>query len=386
MKKIIYKNFLRETSEFFILSSCAVTIIVWVIQAVNYLEFVTEDGHSFRVYFLYTLYSLPKIFSKLLPFMFFFSIFFTLIKYEEQNQTLIFWTNGIKRLTFLNVIIGYSLLFLLLNILFSLLIVPYTQDKARSFIRDSNIDYLPLLIKPKKFIDTVNKLTIYSDNKEENILENIVIKDSFSRTKSKIIYAKSGYFSEVNNDNYLTLNEGKILNINSGKINSFDFNKTQINLSNYTSKTTRTPKLQEVNTKQLLNCLFKPEENIPTLMPYHNFQYEVTSRLRFYCNDTLDLKKKISQEIFPRFFKPLYIPLLALISGFLLLKSKNSQGYSKHKLKIFILGVSVISISEISTKFYSISILENISIFLIPLLLFILFYFSFTKQFIFKIL
>ena len=136
MKKIIYKNFLRETSEFFILSSCAVTIIVWVIQAVNYLEFVTEDGHSFRVYFLYTLYSLPKIFSKLLPFMFFFSIFFTLIKYEEQNQTLIFWTNGIKRLTFLNVIIGYSLLFLLLNILFSLLIVPYTQDKARSFIRD----------------------------------------------------------------------------------------------------------------------------------------------------------------------------------------------------------------------------------------------------------
>tara|TARA_B100000242_G_scaffold272682_1_gene225776 strand:+ start:32 stop:1171 length:1140 start_codon:yes stop_codon:yes gene_type:complete len=379
MKKIIYKNFLRETSEFFILSSCAVTIIVWVIQAVNYLEFVTEDGHSFRVYFLYTLYSLPKIFNKLLPFMFFFSIFFTLIKYEEQNQTLIFWTNGIKRLAFLNVIISYSLLFLLLNILFSLLIVPYTQDKARSFIRESNIDYLPLLIKPKKFIDTVNKLTIYSDNKEENILENIVIKDSFSRTKSKIIYAKSGYFSEVNNDNYLILNEGKILNINSGKINSFDFNKTQINLSNYTSKTTRTPKLQEVNTKQLLNCFFKPEENISTLN-------EVKSRLKFYCNNTLELKKKISQEIFPRIFKPLYIPLLALISGFLLLKSKNSQGYSKHKLKIFILGVSVISISEISTKFYSINILENLLIFLIPLLLFILFYFSFTKQFIFKIL
>ena len=91
MKKIIFKNFLRETTEFFVLSSCAVTIIVWVIQAVNYLEFVTEDGHSFKIYFLYTIYSLPKIFNKLMPFMFFFSIFFTLIKYEEQNQTLIFF-------------------------------------------------------------------------------------------------------------------------------------------------------------------------------------------------------------------------------------------------------------------------------------------------------
>ena len=136
MKKIIFKNFFRETTQFFILSSLAVTIIVWVIQAVNYMEFVTEDGHSFKVYFLYTIHSLPKIFNKLLPFMFFFSVFFNLIKYEEQNQTLIFWTNGIKKITFLNIIIKYSFLFLILNIIFTLLIVPLSQDKARSYIRD----------------------------------------------------------------------------------------------------------------------------------------------------------------------------------------------------------------------------------------------------------
>ena len=105
MKKIIYLNFLKETSVFFLVSSVAVTIIVWVIQAVNYLEFVTEDGHSFQIYFYYTLLSLPKIYNKLLPFMFFFSIFFTLIKYEEQNQTLIFWTNGISKINFLKVIL-----------------------------------------------------------------------------------------------------------------------------------------------------------------------------------------------------------------------------------------------------------------------------------------
>ena len=103
MKKIIFKNFFRETTQFFILSSLAVTIIVWVIQAVNYLGFVTEDGHGFRVYFLYTLLSLPKIFNEILPFMFFFAVFFTLVKYEDQNQTLIFWSNGIKKSEFLNV-------------------------------------------------------------------------------------------------------------------------------------------------------------------------------------------------------------------------------------------------------------------------------------------
>ena len=374
MKKIIFKNFLGETAQFFILSSCAVTIIVWVIQAVNYLEFVTEDGHSFKIYFLYTIYSLPKIFSKLLPFMFFFSIFFILIKYEEQNQTLIFWTNGINKITFVNIIIKYSLLFVLINLLLSLIIVPMSQDKARSFIRESNIDYLPLLIKPKKFIDTVERLTIYSDKKDKNTLQNIIIKDSLTKTKSKIIYAKKGYFAEKDNNNFLILTDGKILNINNSKTNSFDFNETQFNLSKYTSKTTKTPKIQEVKTKDLFSCLVKEEVN-------NNLSNNVNKSLIFICNNSLDLKNKISQELFSRIFKPLYIPLLALIGSLLLIKSKNSQGFSNFKFKVFASGVIIISLSEITTKFYSANLNESFIIFMTPFILFILLYLFIIKQF-----
>ena len=375
MKKIIFKNFLRETTEFFILSSCAVTIIVWVIQAVNYLEFVTEDGHSFKIYFLYTIYSLPKIFSKLLPFMFFFSIFWTLIKYEEQNQTLIFWTNGINKQTFINVIIAYSFFFLVLSSIFSLYFVPVSQDKARSFIRESNIDYLPLLVQPKKFIDTVEKLTIYSDKKYEDTLENIIIKDSYTRKKSKIIYAKKGYFSEKEGNNFLILTNGKILNINEGKTNSFDFNETQINLSKYTSKTTKTPKIQEVNTKNLFNCLFDINKS----------KEKIENGFKFTCEKSLSLKNKISQELYSRVFKPFYLPLLALIGGLLLIKSKNSQGFSRYKFKIFMTGVIIISISEISTKFYSANIFESFFILMTPFILFFLFYLSLIKKLNWKI-
>ncbi len=97
MEKIIFKSFLREISFFFILSSISIALIIWVIQAVNYLDFVSEDGHNFKVYFLYTILILPKIFSRILPFMFFISVFYMLIKYEEKNQLLIFWSNGIDK-------------------------------------------------------------------------------------------------------------------------------------------------------------------------------------------------------------------------------------------------------------------------------------------------
>ena len=34
------------------------------------------------------------------------------------------------------------------------------------------------------------------------------------------------------------------------------FNKTSFNLSNYTTKTTTFPKIQEINTKILISCVF----------------------------------------------------------------------------------------------------------------------------------
>ena len=344
------------------------TLIVWVIQAVNYLEFVTEDDTALKFIFYIQSTVYLKFLVNYCPLCFFFN-FFTLIKYEEQNQTLIFWTNGINKLTFLNVIISYSFLFLILNSFFSLYVVPISQDKARSFIRSSNIDYLPLLVKPKKFIDTVERLTIYSDKKNKNTLENIIIKDSFSRSKSKIIFAKKGYFSENSGNNYLILTNGKILNINEGKTNSFDFNETQINLSKYTSKTTTTPKIQEVNSRNLFKCLLKKEEQI-----YDNVNSD------FKCRNKLSFRNKISQELLSRIFKPFYIPLLSLIAGYLLIKSKNSQNFTNYKFKIFTTGVIAISVSEISTRFYSSNVSESILLIMIPFVLFFLFYIFFMKK------
>ena len=375
MKKIIFKNFLRETTIFFLLSCSSVALIVWVIQAVNYLGFVTEDGHGFKVYFLYTLLSLPKIFNEILPFMFFFSIFFTIVKYEDQNQILIFWSNGIKKNEFLNILIKYSLIFLILQFILNVFLIPFTQDKARSFIRQSNIDFLPSLVKPKKFMDTVEKLTIYVDKKNElNEFENIVIKDTYNNSDSRIIYARTGSFSQLNDQNFLILNSGKILNINKGKTTIINFNKTQLNLSEYSSKTTKYPKLQEVNVFTLSNCLFQPKDQRTTIM------LQDKNEFRFQCSKGPKQMDNLSQEFFSRLFKPLYIPLLAIISSLLLIKSKNSIGYSRYKVKIFVLGVIFISFSEILTKFFSYNLDKSFLLMITPIIFSILFYILFFKQ------
>ena len=83
MNKLIYRKLATDVLSFFIVASLSITLIVWVIQAVNFLDIVSEDGHSLKVYFSYTILNLPRIFSKILIFIFFISAFYIINKYEE---------------------------------------------------------------------------------------------------------------------------------------------------------------------------------------------------------------------------------------------------------------------------------------------------------------
>jgi lipopolysaccharide export system permease protein len=66
---------------------------------------------------------------------------------------------------------------MLIQILFLTIVVPKSQEMARSNLRSSNVDYFEGLIKPKKFNDTIKGLTIYAQNKNpDGEFKNIYIK------------------------------------------------------------------------------------------------------------------------------------------------------------------------------------------------------------------
>jgi lipopolysaccharide export system permease protein len=361
MEKIIFKNFLREISFFFILSGVSIALIIWIIQAVNYLDFVSEDGHNFKVYFIYTILLLPKIFSRILPFMFFISTFYIILRYEEKNQLLIFWSNGINKKQFLNVIFKFSIIFFLIQIFLTAMVVPEAQNKARSYIRNSNIDFFPSLIKPKKFIDTVEDLTIFVNAKDDNgTLRNIILKDDISKKASQIIIAKNGKIIQSNNNKFLVLNKGKIINISSqGRTTIFDFTETKFDLNKFSTKTTIFPKVQEQSTLKLFNCAHSLiNENI-----------KFTNYKNMHCEK--NYLKDIKQELFKRICLPLYLPLLALVACFLILKSKNNHEYTNLKFKLFLIGIIFIIISEVSIRYTGLNNKYNWIFILIPITLFV---------------
>jgi len=362
MKKLLFRKFLTDHISQFLFFGISLSAIVWVIQAVNFLEFVTEDGHGLKIYFLYTFLNLPKIFHRLLPFIFLLSLFYQFTKYEDRNELLIFWTHGIGYKKFINVIVIYSILFSFFQIFFGSFISPKSQDTARSFIRSSTVDFFPNLIREKKFIDVMDGLTIFADKKNDNNYSNIILSENIEENKIKIISAKNGSLITKDSNKYFELGNGKIIEINSGKITNFSFDKIIYNIDKYKSKTTTYQKIQEAPTIDLIKCI----DNFY----FKNINKSIINYLQCQEQSFDDVK----QEIFKRIIKPFYIPLVALICSLMIFVSREKINFKRKRFYIFLIGFLTLAYSEIFLKYSGKSIFGFIIFLLIPIIFFITVY------------
>ena len=97
MKKLLFQKFIQDNLKLFLVVILSIGSIVWIIQSVNFLDFVTEDGHGFKTYLYFSLLNFPKILYRILPFIFFVTLFYQIIRYEENNQLLIFLDTWCKK-------------------------------------------------------------------------------------------------------------------------------------------------------------------------------------------------------------------------------------------------------------------------------------------------
>tara|TARA_Y100000768_G_scaffold387388_1_gene378494 strand:+ start:1013 stop:2149 length:1137 start_codon:yes stop_codon:yes gene_type:complete len=365
MKKILFRKLLIDCLIFFLITLVSTSIIIWVFQAVNFLDIMIEDGRSYEVYISYAILNFPKIISKILPFSLFFSFCYILAKYEINNELMVFWNNGVDKLTLINFFLKFSIFITLIQILLTTFVVPKSQELSRTFIRTSNIDFLDSFIKPKKFNDTIKNLTIYADKKDKNgNLENIYLKKG-DENNFQITYAKKGRFQIKGNTKVLALENGETINGLNNRITNFNFSKFDLNLSNISSYTITSYKTQELSSKKLFNC-------VKYLEKLKNKKNNNENTFTLNCN--LKNLNNIYKELYKRLIIPSYLPILIIISLILIIKSKESTNYLNFRILIFLFGLTIIIFSETSIKLIGDELLKNYKLFFMPIIIFIIIY------------
>jgi lipopolysaccharide export system permease protein len=161
----------------------------------------------------------------------------------------------------------------------------------------------------------------------------------------------------------LLLNNGQIIQTNLKKeVTTFNFEETQFDLSKYSSKTTKTPKIQELSTAKLFLCTKNLLNNLEINLKIKNL------------NCKKDIFKDLIQQLFQRMYLPFYIILMALTSSLLVLKSKNTLHYSSFKTMVFLIGVLFLVIPKILLNYTGSNYLNNLFFLLFPIFSYILIY------------
>ncbi len=376
MNKLIFRKFSLDILNFFLIASFSITFIVWIIQAVNLLDLVSDDGHSLNVYFYYVALNLPRLFSKTVIFVYFISIFYVINKYNNSNELLVFWNNGIQKIKFINFLLRFSLLFLILQLVLNLFIVPKSQNLGRLYIKESNIDFLPKLISEKKFINVMKNLTIFVEEyKKDGKFKNIYINEKIDLEKSKIIVAENGKIIKKNNKYILRLFNGGMTNINRDNAYTLNFSETDYDLSEFSTKTITKSKVQELDSIQIFGCLHGifQKKNLNKNEVINKPESET-------CNGRT--VKSLGEELYKRSVLPFYTIIISLIAASLVIEPRSKYFMKFHKLNLFLIGISVIILSQLSIKFFLNSTNILYAILFLPIILVIFYYFillMFTK-------
>jgi lipopolysaccharide export LptBFGC system permease protein LptF len=321
-------------------------LIIWITQAVRLLDLIGEEGNSIKTYFLYILSILPKFFSRISIIIFFISFVVTISKFEEHNELRALWFSGLEKKKFINYLLRSTVIFVLILIVIRCFIVPHFSNYSRYLLLNTGVGAIGPLIKQNNFNNPLKKITIYVGKKNQiNELEDIILFEDDANIK-KTIVAKSGVVINENNKNLLVLVEGSIQEERKDrKISILDFDKTTLDLSQYSKKTVDYYKFNEM------------------------FFLELVKR----SNNKNDVQlSNIVGELNDRIVMPLFIPSLVLLACLLIITNKEIINNNFIKLIIISYGITIIVISEILLDFSSKNINSSLFLYVAPILFLII--------------
>ena len=339
----IYQNFIKEILKTFFVILFGLSIIAWTVRAVNYLDLIVENGYSINIYFQYSLLNLFSVWTKLIPISFLISLIIFIIKQHQENEFLILWTSGVKKLKIVNLFFITSIFILIFYLFFSVFLTPLALNKSRLLLSQSGMNSFLPTIRIQQFSDSFKGFTFLVEEKKNNEIKNIFIFDKSNVLKSlttdrsndatTTIVAKEG----IVEDKKMILFNGQIITTQKQNLenNIIKFEQLNIDLKNLNTGTIKLPKFQERSTLDLFNCLMN-NSNLRTMLCKKNSKNEIKTVLN------------------RRFILPFYIPLISLLCSLLLIKSGN-KSYIFNKYSIFLISFLVLLYAELIIRYTGIS-------------------------------
>jgi lipopolysaccharide export system permease protein len=248
--KYIIKHLVHST----LLITFSLTSIVWLTQALRFVEFIVNQGVSITVFMQLTLLLIPSLLMMIFPPAVFCAVLFTYNKLTMDSELVVMQSMGLSRWRLAEPAIIVAAIVTLFTYIIAAYLQPssYKQFKEMQYIlRDK---YVSLLVQEGVFSNPVDGLTVFIRERDSSgKLHGILVHDNRQTDKSITMMAESGRLVETPGGPRFLLENGNRQEMNDGRLSFLNFESYTLDISFYTnSMNTRKPDVQELYLPQLL--------------------------------------------------------------------------------------------------------------------------------------
>lgn len=259
--KYIIKQLVHST----LLVTFSLVSIVWLTQALRFVEFIVNQGISIAMFVQLTAFLLPSLLLMVLPPALFCAVVFSYNKLSSDSELLVMQAMGLSRMRLAFPAIVVAGVVTAIGYVIALYIQPVSYRDFREMQSTLKNNYVSLLVQEGVFSNPVDGLTVFVRERDASgELHGILVHDNREAEKSITMMAESGRLVETPQGPRFLLANGNRQEMNDGRLSLLNFDSYTLDISFYTGAMgDRKQDAQELFLPELLaeNEQLSPTEN-----------------------------------------------------------------------------------------------------------------------------
>lgn len=278
---LLQRYVLGRTVGTFVTTVVGVLLLVWVVQALQRVNLVTDGGAALASFLWIALLILPRVFTIILPFAMVIAVANALNTMNTDSETVVVNASGAGRRIFVVPILLLAFATALVNLATVHLVEPASRQAFRTAIADARAELLTTLLREGQFRELGPNITVHIDSRGAGgTMRGMLMHDRREAGTERTYYAREAVLAEREGIEYVVMRTGEVhsRDLADGTIDLVEFSAYALDLSNLSDATTGAPGLvaKDRPTAYLLDP--DPSDGVYVLYP-ESFTAELHKRL-----------------------------------------------------------------------------------------------------------
>lgn len=244
MSMQIYSKYIaRQLVHATLLITISLTSIVWLMQALRFIDYIVNQGVSILLFLKLTLLLVPSLLMTILPPAFFCAVIFTYNKLKVDSELIVMQTMGLDRWKLTRPAMRVGLALVVIAYTVSLYIQPMSMRAFRELQLFLRNNYVSILLQEGIFSNPVDGLTVFiRERHDDGSLKGILVHDNRTPGSEITMMADAGVLVQTPSGPRFMMENGNRQEMKDGKLSLLNYESYTLDISLYTNENDTRPR------------------------------------------------------------------------------------------------------------------------------------------------